>query len=34
MIAVADREFGRDALGDALRVAWGFADADAGRRRR
>jgi membrane protein YfhO len=27
LIAVAGRDFGRDAFGDALRVAWGFADA-------
>jgi hypothetical protein len=25
VIAVADRQFGRDAFGDALKVAWGFA---------
>jgi hypothetical protein len=29
-IGIADGEFGRDALGDALRVAWGFADPEPG----
>jgi hypothetical protein len=30
IIALADREFGRQAFGEALEVAWGFADAEPG----
>ena len=29
VIALADRQFGRDAFGDALKVAWGFARASS-----